>query len=745
MADKFKISSLNAALDEYLAKVDKVNLSRGVLESNRDLLLQTVRQLEQIDAKMDAVRRSGLSDGERSGMLSLLGNVRSGMLSGKDLSGYLRQESRQMDLARQGSAMSQLSRFTGMDRIAMQEVSRGLQSSGLAGSLPSSTQMLSSLLSWSGSRSGVPSAGMTSHLQSRAFSLGSSLTSGDSLLEDVEEDARDDKFDEAVESIKQTSDEIVDALQGNGGDVQGIARSRQESAIKGSTSSRRLSGDWVDSLTTIGAVVGTVAALGGLFLVPKVQDFLAMLADPERRRQWWDGMMDKFSSLWNGIKDTTTKVLDKVEDVVDVVGDVYRTMNAEGSVSDAVVSGIDRGFDIYKSSTVSEQDNFKRFAGELRSHGAIQVDGMDAVASVGDQMRGAVGDAVRSVVIGGTTLALSPKVLSSFKAIYKGVRWGARLAGGISVSAISTAASAICGLLGVAAVGLMLWEWYKGNKAARQIFNALSINAAIEEGSSIAVVIEDNMAQPSVVPLALIAGSDGTSAFDTMGTMEQYATAASVATDLDSHIADTNDRMLLDRAISSGKLSPELHKEAERLLNDGSSADIASFREAHHAELLEASKGKLSPTVLSDRELIGMPVIDISSDRNDGVMVFKDSQEMQRMLTADGQIDYHAFEGNRYVVKTSNLSGGSTLAAPMGRDISNNIEPLFERGRLDAERELRHSELASGAEVFLQRVQEAARAGAIEGMSSMQGGGSNIVSQQKTNVIMGSNTQGDEQ
>lgn len=739
MADKFKISSLNAALDEYLAKIDKVNLSRGVLESNRDLLLQTVRQLEQIDAKMDAVRRSGLSDGERSGMLSLLGNVRSSMLSGKDLSGYLRQESRQMDLARQGSAMSQLSRFTGMDRIAMQEVSRGLQSSGLAGSLPSSTQMLSSLLSWSGSRSGVPSAGMTSHLQSRAFSLGSSLTSGDSLLEDVEEDARDDKFDEAVESIKQTSDEIVDALQGNGGDVQGIARSRQESAIKGSTSSRRLSGDWVDSLTTIGAVVGTVAALGGLFLVPKVQDFLAMLADPERRRQWWDGMMDKFSSLWNGIKDTTTKVLDKVEDVVDVVGDVYRTMNAEGSVSDAVVSGIDRGFDIYKSSTVSEQDNFKRFAGELRSHGAIQVDGMDAVASVGDQMRGAVGDMAQSVTIGGVALSITPKFFKTFKKIYRVA------AGTISLSAVSTAALSVCGLLGVATVGLVLWEWYKANKAARQIFNAMSISAAMEEGSSIVVVFEDGASQPSIVPLALIAGSDGTSAFDTMSAMEQYATAASVATDLDSHIAETNDRMLLDRAVSSGKLSPELHKEAERLLKDGSSADIASFREAHHAELLEASKGKLSPTVLSDRELIGMPAIDVDSDRNDGVMVFTDPQEMKRVLTADGQVSFQSFEGNGYRVSNGSFSGGSALGSNVGQSVGDRIDPYFERGRSDAERELRHSELASGAEVFLQRVQEAARAGAIEGMSSVQGGGSNIVSQSKTNVIMGSNTQGDEQ
>ena len=116
------------------------------------------------------------------------------------------------------------------------------------------------------------------------------------------------------------------------------------------------------------------------------------------------------------------------------------------------------------------------------------------------------------------------------------------------------------------------------------------------------------------------------------------------------------------------------------------------------------------------------------------------------MLTADGQVHFAPFEGNRYVVMPSTLLGNSTLGAPKGlAENINNIDPLFERGRSDAERELRHNELASGAEVFLQRVQEAARAGAIEGMSSVQGGGSNIVSQQKTNVIMGSNTQDGEQ
>ena len=140
-----------------------------------------------------------------------------------------------------------------------------------------------------------------------------------------------------------------------------------------------------------------------------------------------------------------------------------------------------------------------------------------------------------------------------------------------------------------------------------------------------------------------------------------------------------------------------------------------------------------------------MPAIDVDSDRNDGVMVFTDPQEMQRVLTADGQIDFTSFEGNGYRVSNGVFSGGSALGSNVGQSVGDRIDPYFERGRSDAERELRHSELASGAEVFLQRVQEAARAGAIEGMSSMQSGGSSVVSQSKVDVIVGSNTQNGEQ
>lgn len=731
MADKFKISSLNAALDEYLAKIDKVNLSRGMLESNRDLLLQTARQLEQIDAKMDAVRRSGLSDGERSGMLSLLSNVRSGMLSGKDLSGYLRQESRQMDLARQGSAMSQLSRFTGMDRIAMQEVSRGLQSSGLAGSLPSSTQMLGLLLSWSGSRSGVPSAGMMSHLQSRAFSLGSSLTSGDSLLEDVEEDARDDKFDEAVESIKQTSDEIVDALQGNSGDVRGTARSRQESAIKGSTSSRRLSGDWVDSLTTIGAVVGTVAALGGLFLVPKVQDFFAMLSDPERRRVWWDGLLNRLTPVLDGLREGVSEAIDKAKEIYDTVVSMTRTVS--GSISGVV----DAGSYLYSQASSGDQQRFQDFAGALRSQGVIDVIGVTGDMPVGSAQ--AVAAAAYTA-----NIAITPRMLMAFRSIYKAGRFTLGASGGV------IAAGPIA--VALAAVGSIV-----ASEARKAVFNSLSIQAAIEEGSSVAVVYEANSGERlSIVPLVLLMGDSGGTLFSELTVEDQLGAATKVAMDMDSYRRDANNRSIIGVALQSGKLSNELTVEGRALLEGGSSEDINDFRLKHHRELMEASAGMLSPAIMSDIGMVGATAYGSGLPYNNGVVVFHDGDEARKMMRVSGSIPYTPFD-SRSAIVAGIWRGGSVSSLDASRNAQGNvISQEYSSGRSSAEQVLSSRRTSAGDSLLdsrstsddyvsraMSRFEDIVRSVVREEIPHIGSGG--VVSQQKTNVIMGSNTQGDEQ
>lgn len=50
--EKFKISGLNDALDEYLEKIDKVNLSRKDLLANKELLEDSLKLLASLDDKM---------------------------------------------------------------------------------------------------------------------------------------------------------------------------------------------------------------------------------------------------------------------------------------------------------------------------------------------------------------------------------------------------------------------------------------------------------------------------------------------------------------------------------------------------------------------------------------------------------------------------------------------------------------------------------------------------------------------
>ena len=47
--EKFKISGLNAALDEYLEKIDKVNLSRKDLLANKELLEDSLKLLASLE------------------------------------------------------------------------------------------------------------------------------------------------------------------------------------------------------------------------------------------------------------------------------------------------------------------------------------------------------------------------------------------------------------------------------------------------------------------------------------------------------------------------------------------------------------------------------------------------------------------------------------------------------------------------------------------------------------------------
>ena len=79
--EKFKISGLNAALDEYLEKIDKVNLSRKDLLANKELLEDSLKLLASLDDKMKTIESSSASSSEKSARLALLDSIRSNVMS----------------------------------------------------------------------------------------------------------------------------------------------------------------------------------------------------------------------------------------------------------------------------------------------------------------------------------------------------------------------------------------------------------------------------------------------------------------------------------------------------------------------------------------------------------------------------------------------------------------------------------------------------------------------------------------
>ena len=110
--EQFKISGLNAALDEYLEKIDKVNLSRKDLLANKELLEDSLKLLASLDDKMKTIESSSASSSEKSARLALLDSIRSNVMSGKPVDSLLTQESRVSDLARRGSGAASFPRIS---------------------------------------------------------------------------------------------------------------------------------------------------------------------------------------------------------------------------------------------------------------------------------------------------------------------------------------------------------------------------------------------------------------------------------------------------------------------------------------------------------------------------------------------------------------------------------------------------------------------------------------------------------
>lgn len=631
MADTIKIGKISDALDSCLSKIDKLNLSRDSLLRHQELIESLVSSLERIEEKERAIRSSGLSTGERSSMLRMTEELRSSLVSGSDVDSILRREARQMDLARRGSELSSLPRFGGSDRIMMRESASRIGSSGLAGSLPSSSAQLSSLLSWARA-GGDSSSGVMSMIQNRALSLGSSLSSSlfgsdglnrgsDWLVESAEESERDAQFEDAVGVIKHTSDEILDALHDRGAVASTVRR--QERKIDSSPARKESSGSWMSALRLVGAVGGTVAALGGLFLIPSVQDFLARLVNPEKRREMWDDLMQSVIPTWETIKDTVSDVWDKANEIYSAV------LSMGTSVSDSTVAMAKAGDVIYDSATPEAQGMYRSVMQSMRGAEAISVDGVSSVDSLMSQAAGSLVSTGVGLAASGVALKLGKNVFKMFRGIYGGAK-ALGLVGGLS----ALSSSAVTGCLGLLVGGAVtMGAIMKLNAEQRKWFNMMSIRAAIEEGSSVAVVLRDGVAEPEVIPLALMSGEDGSTLFSQMSEEDQLGYAAKYSTDIAAYTHNANNVSLLRTALSRGVFKGSARRaEVESLLSEGDPGKIDAFVSEHRNSLLGSVRDSVTPVIASpDSGFFAMPVYG-DGEHNGGVLVFPDAGSARGFL-----------------------------------------------------------------------------------------------------------------
>lgn len=533
--EKFKISGLNAALDEYLEKIDKVNLSRKDLLANKELLEDSLKLLASLDDKMKTIESSSASSSEKSARLALLDSIRSNVMSGKPVDSLLTQESRVSDLARRGSGAASFPRISSSERVGLLSVSERVAAAGLGSTLGGlSPRQIDAMLSWATRSGGGPSrSGMSAALQSSAFELGSGLTSGgtwdrlrsssdDHLIDSLDEAEREEKFDQSVSTIQTTSDAILASL---GKPTKGAPARLEPRQAKPSKSGR---GDWWSTLKLLGGIAGTVGVLYGLFSNQKVQQWLNdVLLNPDKWKEWGD----KIDAIWNRL------------------GDVFNlVMSSTKSTRDATIASANAGYELYKSMDSDLQGYVNSFNRD--------VGGMQPMRVLG------LSDIDRSVAASGVDEALSAAAKLGFGALGAGVV----LKKGLSALYAGGPASA-------AALALFsIKAWSEIKETQRKTFNIVSAAWAVEHGLAAAYLFtEGSGSSPSLVALGKIEDASGTTSYDSLSPQEQMGYSTSLLLQVESERQRSNSYALLSSAFSS---NPAMYAELV-LGKSGLSADVA--------------------------------------------------------------------------------------------------------------------------------------------------------------------------
>ena len=511
MADeKFKISGLNAALDEYLSKIDKVNLSRESLLANQKLLEDCIRLSDSLDSKIKAIESSGASAGEKSARAGLLSQIKTTALSGGSVDSLLRQEARASDLVRKDSPAASFPRLSLSDRDVLQSVSAGIKEAGVGssiGHLPS--PRLASLLVW-GQRTGAPpTQSMSSTLQESAYSLGKGLDgrtpSDDHLVSELAEEDKQEKFEASVSTIEATSDAILTAL--------GKQRSGTNITVN-ATKPKKPKKDhdsWWSTLKLLGGIAGTAGALYGILSIPKVQDWIKNnIIDP-------DGRNDLFSKI--------TAIWDKVTSVYDLIA------SSTTSPKEHLLGQAQAGVAAYTTASDTMRSRISDFADTLSTEKPFDAYGISGNESLVTSGSSAVFDTLAGGMLAGG-------------AVGAGIRWG-------GISALYRLAGPLVATMGFSLLGLRAWQ--EMDKASRTVFNMKSMAYALKIGSGVAYLFHDGSTEgpPALVALSSLRGQSGGTLYSEMSEDDQLGVATNTYAWLGHHLQSQNSYNIINAAYAA--------------------------------------------------------------------------------------------------------------------------------------------------------------------------------------------------
>lgn len=575
MADRVNISELSSALDSYLERIEKVKLSKSALMEQASAIADLVSVVNLLSTRINELSAAGSS---RAGLVS---DIRSGLLSGADVSTLLLREGR-------AAAM----RPDGVPGLSLSEVQRIKSASGAVSLLQNggaSLGMLQALSTWGSAAGQSPSpGGMFSTMESRMLGLGVGLTRGGaaSLVADIEGDSVREEMLSSAEDIHEGTEALLEALASRGKPSAPAAVQRSETKPVVPQSEKT---SWWSTLKTVGLVLGSAAGIFGLLGNDSVQKFIQEnLLSAEGRQALWGKLESLFGSLTAKVSDFVAlgeRINTGMQKVLQLLG-----ATGENAVQQSIIAGTSTYNTLSEGDQAAIRDFQSGYERTLQSPAPLPA-GISS-ADVSALRTGASVAALKGMgaFAGVNTAANAYKALRS---IYQGVR-GLSAAG--KASGLLSGFRTMYSLSKFAAWGLVAGAAF--DAAGRQAFNKASLLAAYEEGSPVALFYPEygGGTEPGIVALGSlpVEQDDGstTAFYNTLSAEDQLGYATSLQGALHSYrqeqneisalqgILDMGDYVTLDSGdvVSTSSLKGLQGEELSKFLQQNRSLHLAGVR-----------------------------------------------------------------------------------------------------------------------------------------------------------------------